>query len=531
MPSTTLTSTTRISTRARCSSWSRPWRRRGFLLASSSSRIELAPASQKAGGSVTPPALGRRAVANTAFILAARTASKLVSLVVVVVLANALGADGYGRYTTLIAFSALVSVLADFGFNPLYTREAARNPERLGDFLGTLLILKVALSAVALVALGLALRPGATGGGAADHHRLREPASRQLLRGRPRRLRRDRDRLRDRDPGRSHPLWRPRARRRGVLRVVVRRLLRLHMRLLSRRHQRVPDRPDTNAVRPRAREEVAPARAAVRPHLLLDEPLLPGRRTDPPAFPAVRRGRLVPVRVQAVRSPAVHSARDPGRGLPDTRRLLRQGPGPPPRRLPTLFQGPCPSRLAPDRRHVHARRPDRVGLQDVSAVGGVAADPRVCDRVPVRQLLVLRDAQRDQPPAPERVVDRDRIGSEHRPEPAAHPEVRVPRRERDHGGNGGRAQRSRLVVRAARAPRAAARLAASQLEDAARRRGDGRGPVAAVAFARVHRAGRGRGRLRRRAARAARCRRRGMAPARRQSRLCAVVPGLGGRGR
>src|SRR5581483_10618122 len=160
MPSTTLTSTTRISTRARCSSWSRPWRRRGFLLASSSSRIELAPASQKAGGSVTPPALGRRAVANTAFILAARTASKLVSLVVVVVLANALGADGYGRYTTLIAFSALVSVLADFGFNPLYTREAARNPERLGDFLGTLLILKVALSAVALVALGLAL-PGA----------------------------------------------------------------------------------------------------------------------------------------------------------------------------------------------------------------------------------------------------------------------------------------------------------------------------------------------------------------------------------
>ncbi|HZQ49879.1 MAG TPA: flippase [Candidatus Dormibacteraeota bacterium] len=110
---------------------------------------------------MTPPALGRRAVANTAFILAARTASKLVSLVVVVVLANALGADGYGRYTTLIAFSALVSVLADFGFNPLYTREAARNPERLGDFLGTLLILKVALSAVALVALGLALGLGA----------------------------------------------------------------------------------------------------------------------------------------------------------------------------------------------------------------------------------------------------------------------------------------------------------------------------------------------------------------------------------
>ena len=101
-------------------------------------------------------------MANTAFVLAARTASKLASLVVVVVLANALGADGYGRYTTLIAFSALVSVLADFGFNPLYTREAARDPGRLGDFLGTLLVLKVALGAIAMVALGLALGLGSS---------------------------------------------------------------------------------------------------------------------------------------------------------------------------------------------------------------------------------------------------------------------------------------------------------------------------------------------------------------------------------
>jgi O-antigen/teichoic acid export membrane protein len=82
------------------------------------------------------------------------------SLVVIVVLANALGADGYGRYTTLIALSALISVFADLGFSPLYTREAARGPDALGRYLGTLLVLKLALAAAASVILSLALSYG-----------------------------------------------------------------------------------------------------------------------------------------------------------------------------------------------------------------------------------------------------------------------------------------------------------------------------------------------------------------------------------
>lgn len=105
--------------------------------------------------------LGTRAVSNAAVILGARVISRLVSLVVVIVLANALGPNGYGRYTTLIAYSALVSVIADLGFNPLYTREAARNRQEIGAYLGTLLVLKVALAAAAMVILAVTLRFGA----------------------------------------------------------------------------------------------------------------------------------------------------------------------------------------------------------------------------------------------------------------------------------------------------------------------------------------------------------------------------------
>ena len=105
--------------------------------------------------------LGTRAVSNALFILGARVVSRLVSLVVVVVLANALGDTNYGRYTTLIAYLALVSVIADLGFNPLYTREAARSSQQLGDYLGTLLTLKVALAVAASVVLAIALAFGA----------------------------------------------------------------------------------------------------------------------------------------------------------------------------------------------------------------------------------------------------------------------------------------------------------------------------------------------------------------------------------
>jgi O-antigen/teichoic acid export membrane protein len=83
------------------------------------------------------------------------------ALVVVIVLANALGPNGYGRYTTLIAYLALVSVVADFGFNPLYTREAARSPGELGGYLGALVVFKVVLIAASIVILAIALQVGA----------------------------------------------------------------------------------------------------------------------------------------------------------------------------------------------------------------------------------------------------------------------------------------------------------------------------------------------------------------------------------
>jgi O-antigen/teichoic acid export membrane protein len=105
--------------------------------------------------------LGTRAVSNSVFILAARTISRVISLVVVILLANALGDSNYGRYTTLVAYSGLVAVIGDLGFQSLYTREAARNRSLLGDYLGTLIVFRVVLAAVASIVFALALGLGA----------------------------------------------------------------------------------------------------------------------------------------------------------------------------------------------------------------------------------------------------------------------------------------------------------------------------------------------------------------------------------
>ena len=101
--------------------------------------------------------LSARTPGNAVLILAARTISRLIALVIVVRMANHLGPSGYGQFGTLVAYSALVGVAADLGLNTLYTREAARRPEQLGTYLTTLVVGKLPLIAVAVLLLAASL--------------------------------------------------------------------------------------------------------------------------------------------------------------------------------------------------------------------------------------------------------------------------------------------------------------------------------------------------------------------------------------
>jgi O-antigen/teichoic acid export membrane protein len=83
---------------------------------------------------------------------------KAAGLLVMILVARALHADGFGRYAAAGAFGILVGVLADGGLAYFVALEVARVPRTAGRFVWTALALRCVLCAVAL-ALSAALLP------------------------------------------------------------------------------------------------------------------------------------------------------------------------------------------------------------------------------------------------------------------------------------------------------------------------------------------------------------------------------------
>ncbi|HEX6488036.1 MAG TPA: flippase [Candidatus Dormibacteraeota bacterium] len=101
--------------------------------------------------------MGSLAIRNTALVLTARVASRLLALVTVIATGNHLGADHYGQFQTVVNYTALVAVLVDLGFNTLYVREGARHPGELSRYLNNVLSSKALLALLGLLVLSLAL--------------------------------------------------------------------------------------------------------------------------------------------------------------------------------------------------------------------------------------------------------------------------------------------------------------------------------------------------------------------------------------
>jgi O-antigen/teichoic acid export membrane protein len=90
--------------------------------------------------------LGQRTLRNTALLFAARSLSKVLVFVTVVVTQNALGATGYGRFAAIVVFSNIASIFADLGLQVVFVREASRHLDNLGDFLGVTMAAKLPLA-------------------------------------------------------------------------------------------------------------------------------------------------------------------------------------------------------------------------------------------------------------------------------------------------------------------------------------------------------------------------------------------------
>jgi O-antigen/teichoic acid export membrane protein len=88
---------------------------------------------------------------NVVLLVASTTIAKLSAMAVAVVMARLLGVEHFGLYAFALAMANLLSLMPSFGFNPLVTRDVAKDGSQAGQILGDILLLKVAFSALTLL--------------------------------------------------------------------------------------------------------------------------------------------------------------------------------------------------------------------------------------------------------------------------------------------------------------------------------------------------------------------------------------------
>lgn len=89
----------------------------------------------------------RRIAKNVVFLFCGDAIAAALGILLVVFLARYLGAAEYGKYAFAVAFTSLFLILADLGLSSLSIREIARDGRKSAEYLTTVSIIKIALSA------------------------------------------------------------------------------------------------------------------------------------------------------------------------------------------------------------------------------------------------------------------------------------------------------------------------------------------------------------------------------------------------
>ena len=95
----------------------------------------------------------RRIAANTVWLFSEKVVGRLITFLLMVVLARALGTVGFGKLNFANSFAALFIILADMGIGTLITRDMAANRDEAAAYFGKSVVLMAPLIALAAVAI------------------------------------------------------------------------------------------------------------------------------------------------------------------------------------------------------------------------------------------------------------------------------------------------------------------------------------------------------------------------------------------
>ncbi len=99
----------------------------------------------------------RRITSNFLSLTASEVISKIIQLLIFIYIARIFGKSEFGKFGFALAFSFIVIIIADFGFNTLLVREISRNKKEVEKYISNVLTIKIFLSGLTFVATFLYL--------------------------------------------------------------------------------------------------------------------------------------------------------------------------------------------------------------------------------------------------------------------------------------------------------------------------------------------------------------------------------------
>lgn len=85
---------------------------------------------------------------QTSWLFFAQALTRVVAFFYVIFLARTLGVEDFGLYSVALAYFAIISSIADFGFNRFLTREVARDKSKAPELLCNIVMLRLTLTSV-----------------------------------------------------------------------------------------------------------------------------------------------------------------------------------------------------------------------------------------------------------------------------------------------------------------------------------------------------------------------------------------------
>ena len=92
-------------------------------------------------------------IRNIAYLFSGTTLSQGLTAIALILTARQLGPESYGQYSASIVLLGIISILYNLGLNIWFIHESNRQPERLSNYLGSALAIKIAFGVVWVLAV------------------------------------------------------------------------------------------------------------------------------------------------------------------------------------------------------------------------------------------------------------------------------------------------------------------------------------------------------------------------------------------